>query len=136
MNWKLLLLLSLLGLAMGLATISLVGQRIEPACWLVVFVFCAWMIVRQSPGRFFLHGFVLGLLNCVWVTGAHVLFFNTYMANHPQMVEMSHKMPFPYHPKWGMLLMAPFVGIASGIVIGLITLLVKAIVGRKPAPAI
>ncbi|TDW96124.1 hypothetical protein [Dinghuibacter silviterrae] len=135
MNWKLLFLLSLLGLAMGLATVSLIGQNVEPIFWLIVFLFCAWMIARNAPGRLFLHGVCLGLLNCVWVTAAHAIFFHTYWDNHPQMAQMSHNMPWPDHPRRGMIIFGPVIGLASGVVIGLLTLLVNLIVRKKPATA-
>jgi len=133
MNWKLLFSLSLLGLVMAVATLYWIGPRIEPLFWLIDFVFCAWMIVRRAPGRLFLHGFVLGLLNCVWVTAAHYIWYDTYMANHPQMADMMKNSPIDLRTM--QLIVGPFIGAISGVVIGLITLLVGAIAGKKPAAA-
>ena len=91
------------------------------------------MIVRWAPGQLFLHGFVLGLLNCVWVTGAHFILYDTYMANHPQVSEMMKNSPIDMRTM--QLIVGPIVGAVSGVIIGLITLLVGAIVGKKSSAA-
>ena len=53
MNWKLIFSLSLFGLAMALATISLIPTNVEPGCWLVIFVICARLIVEICDGQLF-----------------------------------------------------------------------------------
>ena len=55
MNWKLIVLLSLFGLAMAIATVFVVPSNVEPLLWLVIFVACAWWIARGAPGKYFLH---------------------------------------------------------------------------------
>lgn len=131
MNWKLLITLSLLGLVMAIATVFWIGPRIEPLFWLIDFVFCGWMIARRAPGRLFLHGLVLGLLNCVWVIAAHAIWYDAYMTNHPQMVEMMKNSPIDGRTM--QFIAGPVIGVISGLVIGLITLLIGAITGKKPA---
>lgn len=88
MNWTLIFGLSLFGLAMGLATVFVIPCKAEPFFWLPIFIICAFVIARQVPGRLFLHGFLLGIVDSVWVTGAHILFFNRYLAGHPMEAEM------------------------------------------------
>ena len=80
MNFKLVLALSLFGLAMGIATVYVVPSKVEPILWLVIFVISAWAIARTAPGRPFLHGLATGLANSVWITGAHVLLYDSYVA--------------------------------------------------------
>src|SRR5262249_48963111 len=87
MNWKLIFLLSLFGLAMGLGTVSLIPSTIEPICWLVVFLVSAFFVAKNAPGKYFLHGFFVSLVNCVWVTGAHAIFFYQYVAAHPEYMQ-------------------------------------------------
>ncbi|PYQ50306.1 MAG: hypothetical protein DMF59_11165, partial [Acidobacteria bacterium] len=74
----------MLGLAMALGTVSIIPSRVEPLVWLAIFIVCAFFISRLRPDRTFLHGLVLGLVNSIWVTGAHIIFFHRYIANHPQ----------------------------------------------------
>ena len=83
MNWKLIGMLSLFGLAMGIATIFVIPSNVEPLVWLVIFLICAYVIAKQSPGKHFLHGLLLGLANSVWITAAHILLFEQYIASHP-----------------------------------------------------
>ena len=118
MNWKLILQLSLFGLAMGFATF-VIPANTEPLFWLVIFGFCAYVIARQAPGRHFLHGLCVSLVNSVWITGAHILMVDRYLAKHPQEAAMMQSMPMPTHPRMMMVLMGPVVGVLSGLVLGL-----------------
>lgn len=119
MDWKLIFGLSLFGLAMAIGTVFVIPSNIEPAFWLVIFVICAFIIARSRTDRHFLHGFLVGLVNCVWVTSAHILFFSRYLANHPKEAAMMSSMPLPNHPRMMMACVGPIVGIISGAVIGL-----------------
>jgi len=135
MNWKLILLLSVFGLGMAFATISTIPFKIEPVCWLVIFIICAWAIAKYAPGRYFLHGFVVSLVNCVWITGAHVYFYTQYMANHPEMADMTAKMPMQEHPRLLMLFMGPAFGIAFGLILGLFAFLASRLMKKPSGPA-
>lgn len=116
---------------MAFATVSLIPSKIEPAFWLVIFILCAYFIAKQCSGKYFLHGFLTSLLNCVWITAAHIALYSTYIANHPQEAEMATKMPMPDHPRLMMLIMGPIVGIVSGVVLGLFALIASKIVKKK-----
>src|SRR6185436_10133519 len=95
MNWKLVIQLSIFGLVMALATVFVVPSNAEPFFWLPIFLITAYLIAKQAPGRYFLHGLALGLVNCFWVTAAHILLFNRYIATHPQEAAMMTRMPMP-----------------------------------------
>ena len=116
---------------MAFATISLVPPAIEPFCWLIIFVICAILIVRRCQGKYFLHGFLVSLVNCVWITGVHILFYHTYAANHPQMVSMSQQWPLQQHPRLLMLIAGPFFGVAFGLVLGLFAFIAGKLI-KKP----
>ena len=88
MNWKIIFLLSLFGLAMGIATVFVIPSNIEPLFWLVIFVISAFVIARATASRHFLHGLLVGIVNSVWITGAHILFVNQYLANHAKEAAM------------------------------------------------
>jgi hypothetical protein len=129
MNGKLILVLSLFGLVMALATVSVIPSTIEPLVWLVIFPICAYAIARRAPGNYFLHGLLLGLLNSLWITAAHVLLFDQYMAHHPYEAEMVRAMPLS--PKAMMMVTGPVVGIISGIVLGILALIVHRIISTR-----
>jgi hypothetical protein len=130
LNIKLVLLLSLFGLAMALGTVFVIPSNIEPVFWLAIFVVCAGLIAQRCSGKYFLHGLLVGLANCVWVTSFHILFFDSYLARHPQEAAMMKTMPLPDSPRLMMLMMGPVVGVVSGIVLGLFALVAAKILKR------
>jgi len=117
MNWKLIFALSLFGLAMGIATVYVIPSNIEPICWLVIFIICAIVIARVQPARHFLHGLMVGIVNSIWITGAHVLLFDAYIANHAKEAAMMHNMPLA--PRAMMCVVGPVIGVVSGVILGL-----------------
>lgn len=119
MNWKVIFSLSLLGLVMAIATISLIPSHLEFWFWLPVFLVSAAVIARQCKQAFFLHGFLVALLNCVWVTGAHIIFADSYLAFHKAEAAMMHNSPIGMSARMMMLVTGPIIGIASGLVLGL-----------------
>lgn len=120
MDWRLLFGLSLFGLAMGVATVFVIPSNVEPVFWLFIFIACAYLIARNRPDRHFLHGLLLGIVNSVWVTGAHIAFFSQYIANHPKEAAMMSSMPLPDSPRLMMACIGPIIGIISGVIIGVL----------------
>ena len=131
MKWKLILQLSLFGLVMGVATVFVISSSVEPFCWLVVFVISAYAIAHGAPGRPFLHGVLVGLANSVWVTGAHILLVDQYLARHAREAAMMSSMPMPTHPRLMMALMGPVIGLLSGVVLGIFAVVATRLV--RPA---
>ena len=131
MNYKLIFQLSLIGLAMAVATVFWIPSNIEPIYWLLIFSICAYFIALKSSGKYFRTGFILSLFNCVWIVAVHILFFQTYMANHPQEADMMHKMPLPESPRLMMLLTGPVIGIVSGLIQGLFAFIGSKILQKK-----
>lgn len=130
MNWKLILQLSLLGLTMAVGTVFFIGPTVEPYLWIVILVVSAVEIARRSGGRLFTHGVFTGLANCVWVTGAHVLFVDRYLAWHPAEAAQMAQLPMPDSPRLMMLAVGPAVGLISGGVIGIFAVLAGRLVKR------
>jgi hypothetical protein len=123
MNWKLIITLSLFALGMALATVFLIPSKIEPLFWLPIFVICAVVIARKQPARAFVHGLLLGIVNCVWITLFHIVFFRTYLAAHAREAAMMRSMPLADSPRLMMALTGPVIGVVSGAVIGLLAML-------------
>ena len=131
MNWKIIFTLSLFGLVMAIATVWWIPSKIEPAFWLIIFVICAYFIAKKSATKHFLHGFMVSMVNAIWITGAHILFFNTYIMNHPEMLSMNAQMPMPNHPRLMMLISGPFFGAGFGLILGLFSLIAGKITKRS-----
>lgn len=128
MNWKLIVTLSLPGFFMAVATVYWIPSTIEPFFWLVIFAGVAYGIAKKCSAKYFLYGFCVSLVNCVWITGAHILFFADYLAHHPQEAAMMSQMPFPDSPRVMMLITGPVVGVVSGLVLGLFAFIASKIV--------
>ena len=133
MNWKLIFTLSLFGLAMAIATVYWIPGNIEFGFWLPVFIICAYFIAKNCTSRYFLHGFLVSIVNCIWVTSAHILLYHTYIANHAQEAEMMGQLPAPMniHPRLMMAVMGPIVGIISGLILGLFAWIASKLVKKS-----
>ena len=131
MNKKLIFQLSIFGLAMAIASVYFIPSNIEPLFWLVIFIICAYLIAKNCSSKYFLHGLFVSLLNAVWITTAHIILFDTYIANHPQEAAMMSKMPMPDSPQLMMLITGPLVGLVSGIVLGLFAFIASKIMKKK-----
>ena len=130
MNFRLILLLSLFGLAMAFATVYWIPSTIEPIFWLMIFLVCAFIIARQASGKYFLHGLLVSILNSIWITAAHIALADTYLPRHPQEVALAAKMP-ALSPRVMMLVMGLVIGIISGLVLGLFSWVASKLVTKK-----
>lgn len=136
MNWKLILQLSLFGLAMGIGTVFVIPSTIEPYFWLAVILISAYLIAARCAGRYFLHGLLVGIANSIWVTASHVLLFAQYVVRHPSEMAMMGSMPLPTHPRVMMLLTGPVIGVISGIILGIFAVVAsRMLVSRSRAAA-
>jgi hypothetical protein len=126
MKWKLIIQLSAFGLIMAFATVSLISEKMEPPFWFSVFIFSAYVIAKVAPGKYFLHGFVLSLFNCLWITLVHVYFYHKYAAHHPNTMTM-----YGNHPRSLMLAFGPAFGVMFGIIQGLLALVASKVVKKN-----
>lgn len=118
MNWKLIFLLSLFGLAIGAAGVFLVPSTVEPFCWLIAFVISAIAIAKNAPGKYFLHGFLVNILNSAWVTTVHLALYERYVAFHPEFAEIFANGSVTIEPKIFMLISGAVAGVLFGIILG------------------
>lgn len=136
MNWRLVVQLSLFGLAMAIATVFVIPSNIEPFFWLVIFVISAWVIAKRSPGKYFLHGLSVSLVSSLWITATHVLLFDSYIARHEEEARMMATMQLPVTPRMLMALSGPIIGVVTGIILGLFAVIASKLVrkqsGTKP----
>ena len=136
MNWKLIVQLSLFGLAMGIATVFVIPSKIEPWLWLGIFLVCAYIIGQRCSGKYFAHGFMVSLLNSVWISAAHILLFDQYLAHHPEQAAMMESMPLSGSPRLMMALMGPVIGVVSGLVLGLFAAVAGKLLAARTKPSV
>jgi hypothetical protein len=123
LDLKLILSLSLFGLAMGIATVFVIPSSVEPVFWLGIFLVCAYLVAKKAPGKLFLHGFLVSIVNSIWITSAHIALVDSYLPRHPDEAAMMTKMPMPDSPRLMMLMTGPVIGIISGLVLGSLSFL-------------
>jgi hypothetical protein len=128
MNYRLVALLSLFGLVMSLATVFIVPPNLEPILWLVIFVICAVVLAKRAPSKAPLHGFLVSLLNCVYITTAHIVFAETYIAGHPDEAAAGAQFGLPVRAM--MAITGPVIGVISGGVLALFTFIATKFVKR------
>jgi uncharacterized membrane protein len=133
MNWKLIFVLSVFGIAMGLLSVFVYCPPVvEFVLWLVITVVSAVVIARYAPGKYFLHGFCVAVLNTVWVTAAQAGLFFSYIATHPEYLQMTAQLPeaLSGHPRRLIVYKAPIIAILSGLLFGLFAWVASKIVKR------
>jgi hypothetical protein len=135
MNWKIIFQLSVFGLIMAFATVSLIPEKIEPVFWIVIYLFSAWVIAKVCNSKYFLHGFLVCLINCIWITSAHVIWYDSYIAHHPGVASQLATLPGrqALHPRLLTVIFAPIFGVVCGIVLGLFSFIASKIVKKKAA---
>src|SRR5215471_1338052 len=74
LSWKMILSLSLAGVVSGVASLFGISFA-SPLIWAAVLFGWAWIISARAPGRYFLHGFLVGVFSSVWLTLIHAYYF-------------------------------------------------------------
>jgi len=69
------------------------------------------------------HGLLVGIVNSVWITCAHIVLFDQYIAKHPKDAAMMKSMPMPVSPRVMMAVVGPIIGVITGAVIGVLAYL-------------
>ena len=129
MNLRLVALCSLPGLFMAFATVFFIGPNVEPLCWLVIFVALAVVLAKSAPSKAPLHGFLVCLLNCVYIVAAHLAFAETYVAGHPDEAAAGQRMGLPVRVM--MLIIGPVIGVISGLVLAGLTFAATKLLKRR-----
>jgi hypothetical protein len=136
MNWRLVLLLSLLGVAMTVpAVMGVFTETMELTAWVIIAVAAALLLAARGAGTFG-NGFMAGLLMGLW---QHLLVFvlwDMYIAANPEFAAtLAEDNPFKgMDPRLGMLIAGPVIALAYGLILGLLTWLAGRMLHHKPLP--
>jgi hypothetical protein len=132
MNWKLIFLLSLFGLALGVASVFTLSPTVEFVFWIAATLIIAILIARYANGKYFLHGFMVAVVNTFWVTLAQATLFYIYIASHPEYLQMVEKLPpaLADHPRRLIVYRSPIIAIISGVFVGLFAWVASKVVNR------
>jgi hypothetical protein len=131
MRWLLIVLLSLLGVLLGV--LNLLGLAEGAMAWvfsIVLWLVMAILIGHFAGGKYFLHGFLTGIIFALINSVIVYLFFDTYMASSAMQEAMS-KMPEGFNMRTVMLAGAPINAGIAGVVLGLLSILGGKLFGVK-----
>ncbi|WP_184542473.1 hypothetical protein [Mucilaginibacter sp. FT3.2] len=131
MNWKLIFQLSLFGLVMGIATVYFIPSNAEFFFWLPIFILNAYFIAKSCADSHFSNGFMIGIVNSVWIAAAHIIFYDAYLVHHVMEARLYNNPTIPVPPKAAMFIIGLVTGVASGLVIGLFAFIASKIVRNK-----
>ncbi|MBI1333416.1 MAG: hypothetical protein GC165_11125 [Armatimonadetes bacterium] len=118
MNWRLLVYLSLFAFVMAIATISFIPQMYEVILWVFIFGFCSYFIAKHATGQFFFHGFMLGIISCIYLVTFRFAFFDAYSATHGDLLSAY---PQGISPRTVTAALAVIEGTFGGVLLGLLT---------------
>lgn len=135
MNCELIGLLGGFGVLMGVASVLGFTNGMEGLLWLVIGIICVVFIVWRAPLRPFLHGFFVSLIGGAVAPVIQSFFFSAYMANNPELSNRFAEIPGGLDARYFVVMLAPIIGLISGLVLGLASWVAAKLVGRNRTAA-
>ncbi len=121
MNWKIIILLTLLGVLAAIA--SLFGWVNSTLLWwLIIGIISGIVIAKTCKRSLFIHGVVVGLFSGILGSVIQSIFFDMYLRNNSTSLDGFKNLTEALPPQYVLLFSGPFFGIAYGIVVGLIAM--------------
>ena len=135
MNFRIVLSLSSMAVLMGAATSFGLMQGLEWFFWLVLALFSAYLIAKRASKRPVGNGFLVGFLCGVLSSATEALFIDSYIINNPASADRLARMAQDADPRLFMLLSGATIGLAAGILFGVLALLAARLEGGRPRPS-
>jgi len=134
LNWSLVLKLSLFGPAIGAVMVAgWLPQGGDRFAWAAFGVVIALTIARRETNNNpFGHGAAIGFVAGAASTFVQGLFSNALVTNNPWIVEVFAAMPEGFDLRYFILMLTPFIGIASALLYGTLAFLAaKVLINRQ-----
>ncbi|MBK8551539.1 MAG: hypothetical protein IPL53_10960 [Ignavibacteria bacterium] len=126
MNWKIILLLTLVGVAIAVASVFGVINSNYMTVYMIIFAVVAGIIIsRTCENSLFMHGVVVGLLTGIFGSIVQAVMFNTYLENNPGSLDGFKNITGDLAPQYVLLFSGPFFGIGYGIIAGLVAFFLR-----------
>lgn len=123
--------LTLFGVAMGLLSVYGYTQSYEWVYWLVIALISGAVIAKVTDRLIFVKSVVLGIFMGIFAGIIQSAMFDTYLENNPNSLDGFKDIPMSLEPQYVVLFTAPFIGIAFGLLIGLIAILIDKFTGKR-----
>ena len=126
MNWKIIILLSLIGIAIAVGAIFGIVNSSYILVYMIIFAIVSGVIIsRTCETAPFMHGVMVGLLSGIFGSMIQALMFDTYLKNNPSSLDGFKNITTNLQPQFVLLFSGPFFGIGYGILAGLVALVLK-----------
>ena len=127
MNWKIILLLTALGIAIAAAsTYGIINSNYFLDVYMIIFAIVSGIVIyRTCSTSLFMHGVMVGLLSGIFGSWFQAAFFNTYLKNNPHSLDGFKNITGDLQPMYVLLFAGPFFGICYGIISGLTALMLN-----------
>ena len=123
-KWLCVLILADFGIVMGVLSVNGLTQKFEPYLWLLFGIISAYVLVKKVRYRLFFHSILLGVLWAIVNALIQVLFFDSFLANNPADA-LAFEALSAMDPKVLLLLFSPIYGLLMGIIIGVLSMVIK-----------
>lgn len=134
MNWTLILLVSLLGVLVGIVNIfglmDVNPYIISGVMWLLSALFLG----RFAHRKYFNHGFITGIISSIVGSILVIVFWDTYVASNPKIAEQISQLPEGFDMRSVMYISSLVGAVIGGVILGLLTMLSGKVFG-EPEPA-
>jgi hypothetical protein len=134
MNWRLVLQLSMFGVAMGLGIVFFLPSTVTTILWTLIVVLSGYAIAQRCVRLRFLNGLVVGLLDRLLSTVVQVLFFHAYAVRHPDNIALLQAFVPAMSVRRLLVISSPVLGLLYGVAIGLVALLIGVFLKPKAPP--
>jgi hypothetical protein len=103
---------------MSFGTVYSIPFTIEPFCWAFIFIMSAFIIAKYCTEKYFLNGLAVSIVNAIWMTIVHLIFFTAYTTNHTTEMGIIEKLVMPDEPQIVMFFTGIISGATSGLILG------------------
>jgi hypothetical protein len=132
MNWKIIILLVLIVTALSIVLLfGIINSSYLFLYLLVTAIFSGLIIAKTCDRMVFTHGVVAGLFGGILGSVIQAVFFDTYLENNPGSLDGIKNLTTSLEPQYVILFSGPFVGIAYGIIAGLVAYIIHGKSKRK-----
>ncbi len=132
MNWKLILLLVLVGAVMAvLSVFGVLQSSFELILWVIFGILSAYLIAKIGGRTPFLEGVTLGVISGIVNSVIQSSMFTTYLLNNPKSLDGFKEIPLSMPPQYLILFAGPFIGIIYGVVVGILAMSLRKIIASN-----
>ena len=118
MKWSIVILLSLIGIPMGTASLFGLTRGIELYLWIVIALITAVVVARSSNRKLFLHGLLAGTGMGIANGIVQAFFLPIYLSHNPEAAQQINGTTFGFLPEIFVFLFSPVIGMIYGVVVG------------------